>query len=55
MLGKCCLSPLAPKEVDRALASNRVTVAVLPFTQLVAPGEYLVMLKERGYCVEEPE
>lgn len=43
------------KEVERALAANRVTVAVLPVTQLVAPGGYLAMLKERGYLVEEPE
>lgn len=43
------------KEAERALAANRVTVAVLPVTQLVAPGGYLAMLKERGYAVEDPE
>ncbi len=43
------------KEVERALAANRVTVAVLPVTRLVAPDGYLAMLKERGYLVEEPE
>ncbi len=43
------------KEAERALAANRVTVAVLPVTLLVAPGGYLAMLKERGYAVEEPE
>lgn len=36
------------KEAERALAANRVTVAMLPFTQLVAPGGYLAMLEERG-------
>lgn len=41
-------------EAERALAANRVMVAVLPVTQLVAPGGYLVMLKERGYSVEAP-
>lgn len=43
------------KEAERALAANRVTVAVLPVTQIVAPGGYLAMLKERGYLVEDPE
>mgnify|MGYP000854034586 CR=1 FL=1 len=43
------------KEAERALNSNRVTVAVLPVTRLVAPEGYLSALKARGYLVEEPE
>lgn len=43
------------KEAERALNTNRVTVAVLPVTRLVAPEGYLAALKARGYSVEEPE
>ena len=43
------------KEAERALSANRVTVAVLPVTRMVAPEGYLAALKARGYSVEEPE
>jgi hypothetical protein len=40
---------------DAALTRNKVTVAVLPITQLVAPHGYLDALRSMGATVEEPE
>ncbi|MBL8520230.1 MAG: TraB/GumN family protein [Betaproteobacteria bacterium] len=42
-------------QAERALSANRVTVAVLPVTRLVAADGYLAALKARGFSVEEPE
>lgn len=43
------------KEATRALASNKVTVAVVPITRLTAADGYLPALKAQGFQVEEPE
>jgi hypothetical protein len=40
--------------VDRALATNRTTFAVLPIGILLRPDGYVAKLRERGYEVEEP-
>ena len=41
--------------VDAALAKNKVTLAVLPIAQLVAPKGYVAKLRLKGYRVEEPD
>jgi len=40
---------------ETALKKNKVTLAVLPMNQLLAPTGYLAQLKARGYVVEIPE
>ena len=40
---------------ETALKKNKVTLAVLPMNQLLAPTGYLAQLKARGYVVEMPE
>jgi hypothetical protein len=40
--------------VDRALAANRSTLAILPIDELLKENGKLSLLRERGYRVEEP-
>jgi hypothetical protein len=40
--------------VDRALAANRSTLAILPIDELLKQNGKLSLLRERGYRVEEP-
>lgn len=40
---------------ERALARNRVTVAVLPIGDLLARDGYVALLRSRGYRVDAPE
>jgi uncharacterized protein YbaP (TraB family) len=41
--------------VDRALANNTTTFAVLPVRELVKPDGRLAKLREKGYTIEAPE
>lgn len=41
--------------VDKAMAANRSTFAVLPVARAMNAGGYLDALKEKGYTVEQPE
>jgi hypothetical protein len=41
--------------IEKALASNKVTVSTLTIRQLSLPNNYLAKLKARGYAVEEPD
>ena len=40
---------------EKALASNRSTIAVVPMAELFAPDGYLALLRSRGYEVIEPK
>ncbi|MEO7430544.1 MAG: TraB/GumN family protein [Dokdonella sp.] len=40
---------------DRALSNNRVTLALLPITELVKEGGYVAALRSRGLVVEAPD
>lgn len=42
------------EQAESALARNRVTIAFVPMEQLVGPGNYLDVLKARGYTVSSP-
>jgi hypothetical protein len=39
---------------EKALATNAITFAVVPFVKLTRPGGYLEMLRAKGYLVEAP-
>jgi hypothetical protein len=41
--------------IEKALATNKVTVSTLTIRQLSLPNNYLAKLKARGYSVEEPD
>jgi hypothetical protein len=40
--------------VDRALAQNDVTLAILPINELLKPKGRLSQLKAKGYTIETP-